>query len=377
MAEQKTLSTGSSLCVLMDETGYPIHIRIIDNAPGMFEKFCRDETIFSLIHSSLESPSYMIGHVVFSDREHIPEIDKDNFNEVWRALENTPESNDRGLLSFSLHTLLGYIDKLIRNMPDEKLQEYSTLTTPRNVVPGCLCGCDLNDQNFVAEVARQNGYSEHFLAQTPKGNWMFDTTNAGKTAMIKFIQFLESNYFDPRLEIDQLTRSTVWLHKNDIPKDVNNFEPHITADCISFPETRINPDDYIRCSEITNRLQPTPESYWTNFMNYGPSPNNLIATVLSIEQKGFAPRGRLEELLCSDFPQENEGFCRIIREMMYAKGGPGILDKLKTMATRIINDTGISIRGREQEQPTSQLRTKQDEHFDDSYYPKVRAVRRH
>ena len=60
---------------------------------------------------------------------------------------------------------------------------------------GCLCGCDLNDQNFVAEVARQNGYSEHFLAQTPKGNWMFDTTNAGKTAMIKFIQFLESNYF--------------------------------------------------------------------------------------------------------------------------------------------------------------------------------------
>lgn len=253
-------------------------------------------------------------------------------------------------------------------MPDEKLQEYSTLTTPRNVVPGCLCGCDLNDQNFVAEVARQNGYSEHFLAQTPKGNWMFDTTNAGKTAMIKFIQFLESNYFDPRLEIDQLTRSTVWLHKNDIPKDVNNFEPQITADCISFPETRINPDDYIRCSEITNRLQPTPESYWTNFMNYGPSPNNLIATVLSIEQKGFAPRGRLEELLCSDFPQENEGFCRIIREMMYAKGGPGILDKLKTMATRIINDTGISIRGREQAVPQNQVAQN-----DDSFAPKIRS----
>ena len=50
MAEQKKLSTGSSLCVLMDEVGYPIHIRIIDNAPGMFEKFCRDETVFSLIH---------------------------------------------------------------------------------------------------------------------------------------------------------------------------------------------------------------------------------------------------------------------------------------------------------------------------------------
>lgn len=368
MSEKRTLSTGSCLCVLMDETGYPIHIRIIDNAPGVFEKFCRDETIFSLIHSSLESPSYMIGHVVFSDREHIPEIDKDNFNEVWRTLENTPESNDRGLLSFSLHPLLGFIDKLIRNMSDEKLQEYSTLTNPRIYVPACLCGCDLNDQNFVAEVARQNGYSEHFLAQTLKGNWMFDTTNAGKTAMKKFIRFLESNYFDPRFEIDKLTRSTVWLHKNDIPKDVNKFEPQISADCISFPETRINPDDYIRCSAITNHLLPTPESYWTNFMNYGPSPNNLIATLLSIEQKGFAPRGRLEEFLNSDFPQENEGFCRIIREMMYAKGGPDTLDKLKTMATRIINDTGISIRGRERAVPQNQVAQN-----DDSFAPKIRS----
>lgn len=69
MAEQKKLSTGSSLCVLMDEVGYPIHIRIIDNAPGMFEKFCRDETVFSLIHSSMEAPSYIIGRADFIDRD--------------------------------------------------------------------------------------------------------------------------------------------------------------------------------------------------------------------------------------------------------------------------------------------------------------------
>lgn len=72
--------------------------------------------------------------------------------------------------------------------------------------------------------------------------------------------------------------------------------------------------------------------------------------------------------MCSDFPQENEGFCRIIREMMYAKGGPGILDKLKTMATRIINDTGISIRGREQAVPQNQVAQN-----DDSFAPKIRS----
>lgn len=371
MAEQKKLSTGSSLCVLMDEVGYPIHIRIIDNAPGMFEKFCRDETVFSLIHSSMEAPSYIIGRADFIDREHVPKIEIGNFNEVWRVLENTPESNDKGLFSFSLSIVTSFIDKLIRNMPDEKLREYSTLTTPKNAVPGCLCGCDLNDQNFVEEVVRQNGYSEHFLAQTPKGDWLFNKTDAGRTAMKKFIQFLESNYFDPRFEIDKLTRSTVWLHKNDIPKEVNIFEPQISMDSISFPETRINPDNYIRCNVITNHLLPTAESYWTNFMNYGASPNNLLATVLSIERTGYTPRGRLEELLCSSFPVENEEFCRTIREMMFVKGGAGILDKLKTMATRIINDTGISIRGRGQ--PVLQNQVQQN---DDSFSPKVRN-RRH
>lgn len=255
-------------------------------------------------------------------------------------------------------------------MPDEKFHEYSTLTAPKNAVPGCLCGCDLNDQNFVEEVVRQNGYSEHFLAQTPKGDWLFNKTDAGRTAMKKFIQFLESNYFDPRFEIDKLTRSTVWLHKNDIPKEVNIFEPQISMDSISFPETRFNHDNYIRCNVITNHFLPTAESYWTNFMNYGPSPNSLLATVLSIERSGCAPRGRLEELLCSSFSVENEEFCRTIREMMFAKGGPGILDKLKTMATRIINDTGISIRGRGQPHQLSVQSTQQPT---DSFQPKMRG----
>lgn len=364
-------SKGGSLCVLMDEAGWPIHIRIIDNAPTAFQKFCRDATIFSLIHSASEAAFYIIGRAVYSDIEQIPKIGKDNFSEKWRELENKTGSISRGLLSFSLHCLGGYIDELIRNMSDEKLREYSSLPVPKNAVPGCLCGCNLDDIHFVQDVVEQNGYSEYFLAQTSKGNWLFDKTAAGRAAIKKFINFLEDNYFDPRLDIDHFTRSVIWLHKSELPKEVNNFNPQMLPDKFLFPNSNINPKDYIGCSERTNHLRPTPESYWANFMTFEASPNNTLATVLSIEKNGTAPRSKLLNLLCSDFSVENEEFCREIRKLLKGTGDENILNKLKSMATRIINDTGIIIRGREH--PEILKPEMQD---DDSFSPKIRS-RRH
>lgn len=138
-----------------------------------------------------------------------------------------------------------------------------------------------------------------------------------------------------------------------------------------FPKNDVNPNDYIRCNKITNHLLPTPESYWTNFATFETSPNNTLATVLSIEKNGTAPRSKLLNLLCSDFSVEYKEFCCEIRKLLEGKGEEDIVKKLKSTATQIINDTGISIRGREP--PKNQKREMQD---DDSFSPKVRS-RRH
>lgn len=364
--------SGSDLCILVDGRGIPLHMQIIRNNPLQFHDLCRDEAANALLKHSSEVFAYKIHRFNIINENFIPDKEPDDLDNLL----DKSMSKMNGVKYFSTTPLRGYIDELIRTVPQNHLRNHYGISSGDSQNIDYVENCCVGNNQLTWDVLRFNGYREHNLIETPKGSWLFDNTTVGYKEMIRFSNFLDNYFFDPRLNIDKVTQFSAWIHNSHQPKSLNHFVPETASSAELFPKSGINPQDYcIRENKTEYNFQPTPENYWQTFVkNWSevavPSISNNIATLLFIEQSGDAPEECLNLFLRSEFAERYREFCTEIYDMQHAKDKPENLDKLRVMATQIIMENGFDIRGREQPHQLSEQSTPQPT---DSFQPKMRG----
>lgn len=369
-------SSGSALCILVDGMGKPLHMQIIGNSSVQFHDLCRDEAANALLKHSTEVLAYKIHRFNIINGNFIPDKEPVISKNDLDKLLGKSISNENGVKYFYTSPLRDYIDELIRAVPQKYLWNHYGISSAGTQNIDYVENCCVENHQLTWDVLKFNDYREHNLIETPKGGWLFDNTTAGYKEMIRFSNFLDNYFFDPRLNIDKITQFSAWIHSSHQPENLNHFVPGAVLSAELFPKSEINPQDYFIREHITEyNFQPTPENYWLAFIkNWSevavPSVSNNIATLLFIEQNGDAPEDCLNLFLRSEFAEKYSEFCAEITYMRNVKDEPDNLEKLKTMATQIIAENGFVIRGREQPHQLSVQSTQQPT---DSFQPKMRG----
>ena len=366
---------GSVLCILEDGLGKPLHMQIIDNTHNSFLSLCRDEAANALLKHSREVFAYKIHRIVIQNKKEIPVINLNNPEGNIDAIVSSLNSGKGIKYAYNM-MLRDFINDLIRAVPQKHLWNHYGISSADTQNIDYVENCCVDNHQLTWDVLKFNDYREHNLIETPKGSWLFDNTTAGYKEMIRFSNFLDNYFFDPRLNIDIITQFSAWIHNSHQPESLNHFVPEAVSSAELFPKSDIIPQDYfIREHKTEYNFQPTPENYWQAFIkNWSevavPSVSNNIATLLFIEQNGDAPEGCLNLFLRSEFAEKYSEFCAEITDMRNVKDEPDNLEKLKTMATQIVAENGFNIRGREQPHQLSVQSTQQPT---DSFQPKMRG----
>ena len=356
--------------------GKPLHMQIIGNSSVQFHDLCRDEAANALLKHSTEVLAYKIHRFNIINGNFIPDKEPVISKNDLDKLLGKSISKENGVKYFYTSPLRDYIDELIRAVPQKYLWNHYGISSAGTQNIDYVENCCVENHQLTWDVLKFNDYREHNLIETPKGGWLFDNTTAGYKEMIRFSNFLDNYFFDPRLNIDKITQFSAWIHSSHQPENLNHFVPGAVLSAELFPKSEINPQDYFIREHITEyNFQPTPENYWLAFIkNWSevavPSVSNNIATLLFIEQNGDAPEDCLNLFLRSEFAEKYSEFCAEITYMRNVKDEPDNLEKLKTMATQIIAENGFVIRGREQPHQLSVQSTQQPT---DSFQPKMRG----
>lgn len=327
-------SSGSALCILVDGMGKPLHMQIIGNSSVQFHDLCRDEAANALLKHSTEVLAYKIHRFNIINGKFIPYKEPVISKNDLDKLLGKSISKENGVKYFYTSPLRDYIDELIRAVPQKYLWNHYGISSAGTQNIDYVENCCVENHQLTWDVLKFNDYREHNLIETPKGGWLFDNTTAGYKEMIRFSNFLDNYFFDPRLNIDKITQFSAWIHSSHQPENLNHFVPGAVLSAELFPKSEINPQDYFIREHITEyNFQPTPENYWLAFIkNWSevavPSVSNNIATLLFIEQNGDAPEDCLNLFLRSEFAEKYSEFCAEITYMRNVKDEPDNLEKI-------------------------------------------------
>lgn len=369
------------LWVLKDDHDKPLHMRVVRADYNLSHAQYRDEAAAAILKQSPDVLNYKIEKYRFGN---INDLNDSNANTFEEVLEYIKAQDKQGRNISPYHTsemLKPHIELLIDKVPEEHINKKYAITGnyARNL--NYLTKFCMTNPAFAADVLKYNDYHSYHLIETPKGNWMFDMTDKGFSGQIDFYNFLKENYFNPKFDIDRLTRSLVWIHQADIkyPNAINHFFPVVTADGIL-------PEENIKSARITVREEsetcfyyPSAYDYWKNFVRGRedismPDMSNNIATLLFFERNGFAIAECMNLFLRSEFAKEQKEFSEEIHKQLYTHEIPSNPEKLKAMATQIIQENGLEIRGREN--ASHQKEIEQEGQSDDFFYSRTHKSRR-
>lgn len=76
---------------------------------------------------------------------------------------------------------------------------------------------------LVRDVLLHNNFLDCELIESPQSSWLFTDTDSGIKQMSAFYALLNKHFFDPRMDIDRLTISTVWVDRDNMPRQANKF----------------------------------------------------------------------------------------------------------------------------------------------------------
>lgn len=384
MMEDNNLEPSKSgfLCVLKDGNDNPLHMRIIKSGYEYSQAHYRDEAAAAILKQSPDVLSYTIEKYRFLDMNGIPDIHTNTFQDILQYIRTQDNTGQESISPYHTSEMLKpHIELLISKVPEDRINK-------KYAIPGNFARnihylaefCTTNPA-FATDVLKYNDYHSYQLIETSKGNWLFDSSHNGFGGLIDFYEFLKGNYFNPKFDIDRLTRSLVWIHQSDIkyPNAVNHFFPVVTTNGI-LSEVNIKSEDItVREESETCHYSPNPDDYWKNFIrgqghNSVPDMSNNIATLLFFEQYGTAPVDSISLFFRSEFADHQKEFCNEIQKQLDTQEIPWNPDKLKAMATQIIQENGLEIRGREN--ASHQKEIEQEGQSDDFFYSRTHKSRR-
>ena len=352
-----------------------MHMKIIGNDPNEYRALYRDYTACSLLNQTRTALNSILQKVRFKDRADIPDINPDNYGYICKYIARQ-ERNDTNRILYSIsESLSGNIDNFLKKVPEEHLKYRYNLTDNDIIDARLLKELSINQKDIVWEALYHNDYRDGVLFETPHGSWMFQTYDE-RNELNRFENLFNEHYFDPRLDFEKYIRSAVWFHNSQTPIGYDTFNPPKFPGNNLFPASTINPNDYfIREYSHTCNIAPSPEWYWLLFVrsdmeNAEPNMSNNIATLLFCEQGQNIPNDCVELFLRSDFAREHREFSKELRKWHNLKDTPEYRDKLKTMATQIITECGLNIRGR-QHTPCQNEKEQQPQN-DDYFYPRAK-----
>lgn len=358
------------LCAVLNGEGKPIHFQIIGNDAASFDAFCRDETANALLKCSIGILSYQIFRIEFKEETSIPEM---NVGDKTRYLNrlNQIYQNGNSIENIEKFPLSPLVLNMVQQTPHNVLESYNIPVERFEDIENLL-DQDFLDESFFEKVLEYNGYMSYILNETSRGNYLFTTPHDADL----FFEFLQRNFFDPNLDIDQVRSSTVWIHDSYPLMDKTKINLFSDTESNQWPDSNLDSSAYyIRNNAATYFLEPTPENYYGNFLegNFWHVKNyksNEIAFLLFMEKYGNAPQECLNQLFCSPLLKEYNDFFSEIRYNRDAKQHTNE-EWIKSYATQIIVDKGYEIRGREVTPSQQQIEPK--DISDDFFYPKFRG----
>ena len=172
---QTPQSTGATLCILKDDEGKPMHMKIIGNDPNEYRALYRDYTACSLLNQTRTALNSILQKVRFKDRADIPDINPDNYGYICKYIARQ-ERNDTNRILYSIsESLSGNIDNFLKKVPEEHLKYRYNLTDNDIIDARLLKELSINQKDIVWEALYHNDYRDGVLFETTHGSWMFQT----------------------------------------------------------------------------------------------------------------------------------------------------------------------------------------------------------
>lgn len=214
---------------------------------------------------------------------------------------------------------------------------------------------DGTNKPLVRDVLLHNNFLDCEFIESPQSSWLFTDTDSGIKQMSAFYALLNKHFFDPRMDIDRLTISTVWVDRDNMPRQANKFTVDDSSKDHLLLANAIEAEKIpIREKSVEHDFSPYPENYWRFFSEYPNDPLNRsdeIAWLLFAESTGIIVEK--DEYHDYSYIDRFENLKERQYNTSYIDEKMEIEKQLKTLAGEILRQEGFVIRGRELEPAVS------------------------
>ena len=325
------------LCVLSDALNKPIHIKIMEPERERYEKFCRDEAVYTILHkpqTKLYHTEITLYH--FNDRHSIPAINTENNDFYSEELMKLLIAKNKEVEIEERKPLAHVISDFIHAMPPEYLKTKYELDLD---TPKVWDAVSINKE-LAEDLLSHNGYHCYLLFGTPQETRIFPDTPNGINALKQYETFFGDHYFDPQLDYGWLQTARIWTDQPVLPK--NGIVEEVIID------REVNPAEIgIPTRQSILDFSPDSLSYYrfVSNENITTSKNDELAALLLAEQMG---------LVADHSPDDPFRYAERFKDLKaeYGNAPDGnsceiAIKKIKVRATQIIQEEGLVIRGRE------------------------------
>lgn len=348
-------SKPARLCITVDKFFKLVHIKIISNELRDYNRYCRNEAADALLHQTPDILQRRVVSFEFQDPKMIPPISPDNNDSYLKQIREMSKHPNNHISIMYDKYLRDDIGLFISKVPRQHLiSRYGIVPdSPHTInIPELYDG---TNKPLVRDVLLHNNFLDCELIESPQSSWLFTDTDSGIKQMSAFYALLNKHFFDPRMDIDRLTISTVWVDRDNMPRQANKFTVDDSSKDHLLLANAIEAEKIpIREKSVEHDFSPYPENYWRFFSEYPNDPLNRsdeIAWLLFAESTGIIVEK--DEYHDYSYIDRFENLKERQYNTSYIDEKMEIEKQLKTLAGEILRQEGFVIRGRELEPAVS------------------------